>query len=455
MPLQTFLKDEIQKLKIKPHQIKNIFFLMNPEIIYDIVGIGIGPFNLSLAAMCDEVPELNCIFFDLAPGFEWHPGMMLPAAKLQVPFFADLTTIVNPRSKYTFLNFLYEINSMIRFGNLATDSTYRQQYNDYCQWVASELSSLRFNSRVVRVDHKEADDIYVVTVMDILTEQFKTYHTKHIVIGIGTEPSIPAFMETVEHPNIIHSGEYLPSKEKLLKQSSVTVIGSGQSAGEIFYELLFERGIKHLSWFTRSERIYPMEYTKLSLEMTSPDYIRHFFHLSPEKRAEVLKSHDQLYKGINADLISDIYEALYLKQFDRHTPDIKIHPSVELKGVNTTGGKIDLELYHTQLEQSFNHKTNALILATGYRPTFPSFITHIKDCIQFFDDGNLNVNFNYSIDKEGKQIFVQNAELHTHGFSAPDLGLGPYRNATILNTILGYERFRIEENVTFQSFGLQ
>jgi lysine N6-hydroxylase len=121
--------------------------------------------------------------------------------------------------------------------------------------------------------------------------------------------------------------------------------------------------------------------------------------------------------------------------------------------VNPTGNELELKLSHLQLEQSFTYNTQALILATGYKPRFPDFISGIKDTLQFFDDGKFKVARNYSIDKDGKSVFVQNAELHTHGFSAPDLGLGPYRNATILNTILGYEHFKLEKKIAFQNFG--
>ncbi|MGX9893546.1 SidA/IucD/PvdA family monooxygenase [Francisella orientalis] len=43
--------------------------------IYDIIGIGIGPFNLGLAALLNDKP-INCLFFDkkrkllLAPWFD-------------------------------------------------------------------------------------------------------------------------------------------------------------------------------------------------------------------------------------------------------------------------------------------------------------------------------------------------------------------------------------------------
>lgn len=44
----------------------------------DLAGIGIGPFNLSLAALLDPQTEVSARFFDRRAGFAWHPGMMLP-----------------------------------------------------------------------------------------------------------------------------------------------------------------------------------------------------------------------------------------------------------------------------------------------------------------------------------------------------------------------------------------
>lgn len=57
----------------------------------------------------------------------------------------------------------------------------------------------------------------------------------------------------------------------------------------------------------------------------------------------------------------------------------------------------------------------------------------------------------YSIDIRG-DIFVQNVGLHTHGISSPDLGMGCYRNSTILKAVLGYAPYHIEEHIAFQTF---
>jgi lysine N6-hydroxylase len=48
---------------------------------------------------------------------------------------------------------------------------------------------------------------------------------------------------------------------------------------------------------------------------------------------------------------------------------------------------------------------------------------------------------------------VQNAELHTHGFVTPDLGMAAYRNSCILRDILGREVYPVERSIAFQEFG--
>ncbi len=45
----------------------------------DFIGIGVGPFNLSIAALGSEVTGFNSKFFERKPHFSWHPGMMVPA----------------------------------------------------------------------------------------------------------------------------------------------------------------------------------------------------------------------------------------------------------------------------------------------------------------------------------------------------------------------------------------
>ncbi|MCA3749493.1 MAG: SidA/IucD/PvdA family monooxygenase, partial [Rubrobacter sp.] len=68
------------------------------RVFWDLLGIGIGPFNLSLAALLEPVEEVEALFVEKKPRFEWHPGLLMEGTTLQVPFLADLVTMADPTS---------------------------------------------------------------------------------------------------------------------------------------------------------------------------------------------------------------------------------------------------------------------------------------------------------------------------------------------------------------------
>jgi lysine N6-hydroxylase len=466
---------------------------METKTVYDIIGIGIGPFNLGMAALVDSVPKLKCLFIDENSSFDWHPGLMLDNARLQVPFYADLVTLADPCSKYSYLAFLKAKKRMFRFAILENNFITRREYNEYCQWVTGQLSSLRFGFRCEAIRYDNLDKVYTVYARDIATGMGFVYHSRNVVIGVGSVPYVPecakslilqwpspkspsqgggldsvgSFADAQDYKKslIFHSSDYLYFKEQLLTKKRITIVGSGQSAAEIFYDLLTSPGLlrsprndegdfRTLSWFTRNDSFYPMDYSRLSLEKTSPDYIDNFFRLYPEVKKRLLPLQDKFYKGINAFLIDDIYNQLYQQSLSSNSIPVALHGNCELQQVSIlVNSAISLGFYHLQLGQDFSAETDALIIATGYRSQIPLFIHPVKERIQWTTDGLYQVNRNYSIDHDNS-LFVQNAEIHTHGFVAPDLGMGPYRNAIILNSILGYETFALESGISFQKFGL-
>ena len=284
----------------------------------------------------------------------------------------------------------------------------------------------------------EENEIYKVTTNN------GSLLTHKIVLGTGTVPFVPAFAKSL-NKFIFHSSDYLYKKEMLQNLESITIVGSGQSAAEIFYDLMQCHNGK-LYWFTRSKRFFPMDYSKLTLEMSTPDYIDYFYSLPERKKQEVLDNQDSLYKGINHSLISDVYDLLA----EKDSPNIQLHTNCDLRKISDG---LSLTFHHTELEKIFVHKTSAVILATGYHAVFPECIKPLHPYIRLNNEEKYKANLNYSID-EHNSIFIQNAEHPTHGFTASDLSLGPYRNAVIINTILGYEHFTIENNITLQNFGL-
>lgn len=98
-----------------------------------------------------------------------------------------------------------------------------------------------------------------------------------------------------------------------------------------------------------------------------------------------------------------------------------------------------------------------IILATGYHHATPNFMADIRDLLQWDEKGRYKVNFDYHLSLTQdipNRIFVQNAELHTHGIGAPDLGLGCYRNSVIINSLTGRNTYPVQQRNVFQQFGL-
>lgn len=429
---------------------------MNNPLIYDFIGIGIGPFNLGMAVLSQPIVELNCLFFEQKKEFSWHAGMLIDNTTLQVPFLADLVLPVDPTSRFTFINYLKEIQRLFKFCIKEDNFITRKEYVNYCKWVASQLDNCHFGHQVKSTVYSSEKNCYEVTILNISTRTEKTYHTKRLIIGIGNNPTVQEFAREHLSGRVFHNSSYLYNKpEAITSSGSITIVGSGQSAGEVFYDLLQESANHsyHLSWFTRSSRFFPMEYAKLTHEFTSPDYINYFYSLAEHKKEKVLKTQDVLYKGMNIALINSIYDALYNRDLEENETTIQLSTNCELRNISKGKGKeLILHFYHQEEEKEFSWTTDTLILSTGYSFELPSFLQPLRDRIQWDNKGRFAVNKNYSIDHSGNEIFVLNAELHTHGFLAPDLGMAPYRNATILNEILGYEYYKMEKQITFQSF---
>lgn len=110
--------------------------MSTPRDIHDFVGIGLGPFNLGLACLTEPIDELNGVFLESKPNFEWHSGMFLEGAHLQTPFMSDLVTLADPTSPYSFLQYLKENGRLYSFYIRENFYPLRTEYNDYCRWAA-------------------------------------------------------------------------------------------------------------------------------------------------------------------------------------------------------------------------------------------------------------------------------------------------------------------------------
>ena len=120
---------------------------------------------------------------------------------------------------------------------------------------------------------------------------------------------------------------------------------------------------------------------------------------------------------------------------------------------DASGEGIVLDLAHSLTGQRAEHRTGAVVAATGYRPRDAYLLAPLGDRVRRDGAGRLDVARDYTVDDAGR-IHVLGTEEHTHGVTATDLGFGAWRASTVLAAVTGDEPYPIERSIAFQTFGL-
>lgn len=206
-----------------------------------------------------------------------------------------------------------------------------------------------------------------------------------------------------------------------------------------------------------------MEYSKLGLEHFTPDYTRYFHALPESTRDRLTAAQWQLHKGIDATTLAAIHDELYQRTLGGGWPDTVLTPGVRVRTagrIATT--KIELHLEHLQQNTRTRLTTDAVVLATGHRERpLDRILAGLDPYIRRDNSERPRVDEHFrlvldpSVTATGCNVYLQNAERHTHGVGAPDLGLAAWRAATILNTLTGKETYPLPTRTAFTTFGLE
>jgi len=426
------------------------------EAPYDFIGIGLGPFNLSLACLADPLPGTRSLFLEKKEAFGWHTGMLVDGTTLQNPFLADLVSLADPTSRFSYLNFCKQQGRLYTYYVRENYYLTRQEYDRYCKWAAAQLRNVRYRRNVLDIHYDASIPGYVVTGVDTHSGTPFRHRTRQLVIGIGSEPRLPDCCEGLRTGSRgpVHTAHYLAHKSWLQQQRVITIVGSGQSGAEVYYDLLRECDIYGytLNWVTRAPRFFQMETAKLTLELLLPAYIDHFHGLGDAMKQRATEGQRAVYSGINKTLIDRIYDLL---DETRHRPGLRTQllPNLGLTScaVDDSGKRFALTFHHNELGERYRHLTDGLVMATGYTHRIPPFVRGIRERIRWDAQGHYVQGSNYAVDLAGSEIFVQNAGFQG-GITNPDLGLACHRNARLLHALTGVDHYRAEARTTFQDF---
>ena len=403
-------------------------------------GIGIGPANLSLAALAEPVPDLTYELFDARPEFKWHPGLNFPGATLQVSCLKDLVTLADPTSRYSFLSFLAAKKRLYRFLTAGFPAVLRAEYDQYFRWATTVIPGLNFGHEVTAVDFDDRNEEFLIE-----TTRGR-FSAENLVLGTGLTPAVPEACLPHLGEQVFHASDFT-LRDLDLRGREVVVLGGGQTGAEVFLDLV--RGgarPRRANWITRRAGFLPLDDSPFTNELFFPNFAQYFHGETRTLKERLLAEQKLASDGISASTLDEIYRELYAMEcIQEESGFYRLHPGTELAGLDRNGDELALTLRQTGREDTHSIEADVLILATGYHYQTPDFLTPLLPRINM-PEGRFKIREDYSLDWDGppdSNIYVQNAGRHEWGVADPNLSLLSWRSATIINSLAGCPRYDI------------
>lgn len=410
--------------------------------IIDVAGVGIGPFNLSVAALLEPLRQLDVRFFEREQEFQWHPGLMFPEANIQVSFLKDLVTPACPTSYYSFLNFLFVTKRLYRFINANYSRVTRVEFNQYLRWVCSLLPNLEFGRPVDSISFDGTS-----LVVDLGNELVRT---KNVVLGSGLTPKIPECARPHLCSTVVPAIRFLKMNLETAGRR-VAVIGGGQTGAEVVYHLLSEQQNtpSEVYWISRRSNFWPLDETPFTNELFTPNYSDYFFKLPPAEKMVLLSEQKLSSDGIAPGLLESIYRRLYELEFlNGHGRSYGLFIGHELINLSHAANAWALTLRDAISGRHETVNADIVILCTGAEYRVSPYLEPLSNRL-IWEHGGYRTNEDFSIEWDGPKslkIYVQNAARHCRGVADPNLSLMAWRSATIVNSVAGKRVYDINDN---------
>lgn len=355
----------------------------------ELLAIGAGPANLALAVALEELaPEVaaNSLIVEIHENVVWQRGMLLPWAQSQVSFLKDLVTLRNPRSAFSFINYLHSAGRLDQFINLASFTPYRVEISDYLRWVADSLEKVRIQygrecvSIGPRLTANSEANGWLVTFAD-----GQTIGAHDLVIGVGRDAHIPEQFKSMPAEKVIHSTDFSVRLSNLNPSAGhrFVVVGGAQSAAEMLWATHQGFPDAQCTMVMRSIGLNSYESSKFTNELFYPSFVDEFHAARPEARAQLLREmHRSNYAGLAPSMLETLYRQMYL---ERLTGDerLRMITMAEILDARLSGGngEIVLTLADRKTGRRRELRCDTVLLGTGFAARMPRLIQNLAESV--------------------------------------------------------------------------
>lgn len=381
---------------------------------HDVLGIGFGPANLSLAiALQEEGSSLDVRFLEAGSGPSWQSAMLLPGSDIQNHPVRDLVSLRNPRSRFSFINFLFENDRLLEHLNLPVEFPLRKEYAQYVRWAAGYFDHLvDYGTAVTGITVEqdgEGRPVYAVT-----TSTGERRLARSVVLGTGRAPYVPAPFDTLDSPRVFHLTRFLPALRALEEGAAgsggstwpprdIAVIGGSQSAVELTLDLARRFPEARVTIYARPFGLRQKDTSPFSEEGYFPEFTDYYYRASRDRK-DVLDSYMRLtnYSSADGDVLRELYTLIYEQRLDDEQR-VFVRGNRQVSHVEETADGVRLRIQELNTREMEEDRADAVILATGFRDLgpaphqerVPALMGAVEDRFAFDEHGHLQVTHDY------------------------------------------------------------
>ncbi|MFF0083350.1 SidA/IucD/PvdA family monooxygenase [Streptomyces canus] len=409
----------------------------------EVLAIGAGPANLALGIALEELApkELaaGTLIIEQHDDTVWQRGMLLPWTQSQVSFLKDLVTLRNPRSEFSFVNYLHSIGRLDEFINLGTFTPYRSEISGYLQWVASSLREVQveYGRRCVSIEPGPSRGGEVSHWL-ARTADGAVISSRNLVIGAGRDAYVPAELTGLPAHRVIHSTRYSERIAQVDPQSvrRIVVIGGAQSAAELLWAAYQRFPEAQCTMLMRSIGLNAYQTSKFTNELFYPSFIDDFHATRPEIRHQVLREmHVTNYAGLAPAMLETLYREMYQERL-QGTERLRMLTLTDMAGARMDGDEVVLETVDRKSGDRDELRCDLVLLGTGFVRDMPAMVRELAAAT---GAGAATVDRNYRMrlpESYTANCYLQGVNEATHGIADSLLSVLAMRSQDIVTDLL-------------------
>lgn len=405
----------------------------------DIIMIGCGPSSLAAAVAIEEHSGSNSfgevLILERNEKVCWHPGMLFSEAQSQVSFLKGLVSQRNPRSRFSFLNYLHENGRLEAFINLSTFNPYRSEISAYLAWVAANLTKTQIKLGSAVTNIKPLMEVGEICGWRVETVDGSVYRANRVIYGGGRDLNVPEVFKNLPSKRVIHSAHYLTSLPDTAP-CAVAVIGGAQSSAEMYQHCLSTFPHARVTMIMRSIGMVNYESSPFTNTLFQNSYTDTYYTISEKDRARVLNSmHTSNYSGVAPSTMQSLYNFHYLQELNGDSR-ATIYTQSDILSATEQDGNILIKWTEKNTGKTFSEEFDLVLLGTGYKNSRPVLFDDLCGSLGL---DNVRVTRNYRADipcKKGISLHLQGINEQTHGIADSLLSVLAYRAQEIMDDIL-------------------